>query len=248
VARGGIKFNHAKHLLEYFKQPDAVARAPQACTECHAASPAEHKIRTPGFDTACARCHAEQIPQNDLVLLRLSEPTADATKIVADDATAFMTWFFQRAGATNYGVALQQFIAAAAKDGVGALAKTLRVQQATKDGPLLTGLSPELLVRPAQLWMKGEKFEPASLKAESGWYWLEDLYPELRYKPRHTLMLSRARGWSLPPQRRSRNQCSGFEARRGISRRGDESAGGRGPMHQVSCRQRAGHGAGRAAH
>jgi len=40
-----------------------------------------------------------------------------------------------------------------------------------------------LLVRPAQLWLRREKFEPLSLKVQSGWYWLEDLYPELRYKP-----------------------------------------------------------------
>jgi len=48
---------------------------------------------------------------------------------------------------------------------------------------LLAGLSPELLVRPAQLWLKGEKFEPVALKSSGGWYWFEDLYPELRYKP-----------------------------------------------------------------
>lgn len=131
MARGGIKFNHAKHLPEYFKQPDYTARAPQSCTECHTGSPAEHKIRTPGFDTACARCHANQIAQNDLVLLRLPEPAADATTLLPDDATTFMAWLFQRAGTTNYGVTLQQFIAAAAaKEGLVPFAKALDAQGA----------------------------------------------------------------------------------------------------------------------
>jgi hypothetical protein len=184
VARGEIKFNHAKHLLEYFKQPDYAGRAPQACTECHAASPAEFKIRTPGFDSACARCHAEQIPQNELVLLRLPEPVADATKLLPDDATTFMAWFFQRAGTTNYGAALRELLAASAKEGIAPLAKALGAQAGTNaSAALLTGLSPELLARPAQLWLKQEKFEPAPLKSGSGWYWFEDLYPELRYKP-----------------------------------------------------------------
>lgn len=193
-ARGGIKFNHAKHLLEYFKQPEHAARAPQTCVECHAASPGERNIRTAGFDSACARCHGDQIPQNELVILRLPDTPTDAAKLAPDDATAFMAWFFQRAGTTNYGTALQQFMAAAAKEGVEPLASELKAQAGSNaSAALVAGLSPELLVRPAQLWLKGEKFEPPSAKVQSGWYWLEDLYPELRYKPAaHADSLARA--------------------------------------------------------
>jgi predicted CXXCH cytochrome family protein len=184
AVRGGIKFNHAKHLLEYFKQPENASRAQQTCTECHAASPRERNIRTAGFETACGRCHEEQIPQNELVLLRLPEKPADAAKLAPDDATTFMAWYFQRAGTTNYGIALQQFMDAAAKEGVVSLASELKAQTGTNaSAALVAGLSPELLARPAQLWMKGDKLEPPSLKVQSGWYWLEDLYPELRYKP-----------------------------------------------------------------
>jgi hypothetical protein len=182
--RGGIKFNHAKHLLEYFKQPEHVARAQQTCTDCHAASPRERNIRTAGFDAACARCHAEQIPQTELVLLRLPEKPADLAKLAPDDATTFMAWFFQRTEATNYGTALQKFMDATTKEGVEPLANELKKHAGTNaSAALVAGLSPELLARPAQFWLKGETFEPPSLKVQSGWYWLEDLYPELRYKP-----------------------------------------------------------------
>ena len=40
-----------------------------------------------------------------------------------------------------------------------------------------------MLLRPARLWSNQQKFEPPAIKVQSGWYWLEDLYPELRYKP-----------------------------------------------------------------
>jgi predicted CXXCH cytochrome family protein len=184
VVRGGIKFNHAKHLLEYFKQPEHAARAQKTCAECHTASPGERNIRTAGFDAACARCHEDQIPQTELVLLRLPERPAEAAKLTPDDATTFMAWFLQRVGATNYGTALQQFMVASAEEGAASLASELNRQAGTNAGAVLVaGLSPELLARPAQLWLKGEAFEPPSLKVQSGWYWLEDLYPELRYKP-----------------------------------------------------------------
>jgi hypothetical protein len=182
--RGGIKFNHAKHLLEYFKQSEHASRAQQTCTECHAASPGERNIRTAGFDAACARCHAEQIPQTELVLLRLPERPAAMAKLTTDDATTFMAWFLQRAGTTNYGAAFEKLMEVAAKEGVEPLAGELKKQVGTNAGvALVAGLSPELLARPARLWLKGETFEPPSLKVQSGWYWLEDLYPELRYKP-----------------------------------------------------------------
>ncbi len=193
-ARPGIRFNHAKHLLEYFKQPEHAVRAQQTCTECHAASPGERNIRTAGFDAACARCHEEQIPQTELVLLRLPEKPADPTKLGPDDATTFMAWFFQRAGTTNYGTALQQFMTAAATVGVESLASELKKPAGTNaSAALVEGLSPELVARPAQLWLKGEKVEPPALKVQSGWYWLEDLLPELRYKPaRHADAAARA--------------------------------------------------------
>ena len=216
AAHAGIKFDHAKHLLQHFKQPEFAARARQNCAECHAASLTDRNVGTLGFETACARCHAEQIPQNELVLLRLPEPTApaDLPKPGADDATTFMAWFLQRAGGTNYGIALQQFLAVTAKDGVAPLAKALDAQiqtnqaqrggapvsdpagsnvtdkpgrrpvlQSTTSASLLAGLSPELLLRPAQLWTNQQKFEAPASKLQSGWYWLEDLYPELHYKP-----------------------------------------------------------------
>ncbi|MCL4787367.1 MAG: hypothetical protein KJ070_11310 [Verrucomicrobia bacterium] len=220
LTRGGIKFNHAKHLLDYFKQPEYAARAQQNCTDCHTALSHERNIRTAGFDAACARCHEEQIPQSELVLLRLPDKPAEAAALETDDATSFMTWFFQRAGTTNYGTALQQCLTAAAKDGVAPLAEMLEAEwraatptsnrpsnvvassrsvlqpsAASRPGPshLLAGLSPELLARAAQLWLKGEKLEPPTLKIQSGWYWLDDLYPELRYKPAgHADAVSRA--------------------------------------------------------
>ncbi|MBI3881738.1 MAG: hypothetical protein HY301_16940 [Verrucomicrobia bacterium] len=186
--RGGIKFNHAKHLLEYFTKPDYAARAAKSCVECHATSPGEHGLRTAGFDATCARCHAEQIPQNDLVVLRLPEPPApaDAAKLGADDATTFMAWFLQRGGtnAPAYGTALHTFLNGLGMDGTASFAKSL--DAATKPGAgaaLLAGLNAELLTRPAQLWTKRQKFEPSAAKPVSGWYWLEDLFPELRYKP-----------------------------------------------------------------
>ena len=133
VAHARVKFDHAKHLLDHFKKPELAARAPQSCVECHTASRTEGNVRTLGFEAACARCHAEQISQNELVLLRLPEPVppAEAAKLGAADATTFMAWFLQRGGGTNYGIALQQFLAATAKDGIAPLAKALETQSAS---------------------------------------------------------------------------------------------------------------------
>jgi hypothetical protein len=181
--RGSIKFNHAKHLLDYFKQPNHTANAPQNCVSCHAVSTSDKNVRTVGFDSACATCHAEQIPQNELVLLRLPDAVTNAATITTDDATPFMAWVLQRGGSTNYGVALQTLLGAGATDGVTALATILADSKNNRTEGLFAGLSHELIARPAQQWLKQQRFEPVAAKTSSGWYWMEDLYPELRYKP-----------------------------------------------------------------
>jgi hypothetical protein len=183
--RGAIQFNHAKHLLDYFKQPEHASRAQQSCAECHMASPTDKTIRTAGFDVACARCHAGQIPQNELVLLRLPELPADPSKLGTEDATSFMSWLLQRPGGTNFGAALQQLLAAIAKDGAAPLESLLNEPLAGQPATngLLQTFSPALLHRPAQQWLKKERIEPTASSAQGGWFWFDDLYPELRYKP-----------------------------------------------------------------
>ena len=150
-----------------------------------------------GFDAACARCHAEQIPQNELVLLRLPDPVvpADPAKLGMEDATSFMAWFLQRPGSTNYGVAWQQLVSAMARDGVAPITRELNTLANTNSiglewpartnlgAAMLAGFSPELFFRPAQLWTNQQKFDPAAATVRSGWYWMEDMYPELHYKP-----------------------------------------------------------------
>ena len=181
-ARGGIKFNHARHMGDYFDRKDFLALAPKDCAGCHVVGRDSRGVRTLGFEESCARCHAEQIPQTELALLRLPEPTAtnDLAKLSADDATTFMAWIVQR-GATNaadYGPKLDAWFGELAKSGVGVLAKS-----AGADVKLFGGLSGDLLARPLAAWKRQEKFEPASGVNASGWYWMEDMYPELHYKP-----------------------------------------------------------------
>jgi hypothetical protein len=187
VPRAAVRFDHAKHLLDYFKQPANVARAPATCVACHPATLTERNVAVAGFDVACARCHADQIPQNELVLLRLPDPVApaDVARLGADDATAFMAWFLQRAGSTNYGVAWQRLVSALARDGAATFTRELDALavKTNAGAAMLAGLSPELLFHPAQLWTNQQKFDPAAATVRSGWYWMQDMYPELHYKP-----------------------------------------------------------------
>ena len=182
--RGTIKFNHAKHLQDYYQQAAFKDRANANCAACHAATAGEAGIRTLGFEAACARCHEAQIGQSELVLWRLPEPVAPEDPLGAEDATTFMAWLLQRdgAGANEYGKNLRQLLMSLAKDGVAPLADSL-ASAAGKSDSLIAGLNPDLLSRAAAQWNQKQQYAPPAAKPASGWYWLEDLYPELRYVP-----------------------------------------------------------------
>jgi predicted CXXCH cytochrome family protein len=184
ASRGTIKFNHAKHLLDYFQQPAYAERARADCTACHVATPREPDLRTLGFTAACAACHEEQIRQSELTLLRLPEPLPPEELFGDEDATPFMAWLLQRYGPAEaeYGQRAQAFLGELAADGLAPLRHELT--NAGASGPaVLAGLHPDLLTRAAAAWRAGMQYEPATAKPVSGWYWFEDLYPELRYQP-----------------------------------------------------------------
>ena len=182
--RGAIKFNHAKHLQDYYQQAAFKDRANANCAACHVATVGEAGLRTLGFDAACARCHDEQIGQSELVLLRLPEPVAPEDPLGTEDATPFMAWLLQRDGAdaNDYGKKLRQLLTSLEKDGASPLAESL-ARAGGKSTSLIAGLNPELLSRAAAQWNQKQQYTPPATKPASGWYWMEDLYPELRYIP-----------------------------------------------------------------
>jgi hypothetical protein len=192
--RNAIKFDHASHFTKYFPDPKNAEHAPLNCAGCHTVSQPERKIRTLGFDQACAQCHQGGIPMNDLVLLHLPEEVED---ISPDDAPALMTWLLN-ADAGDYGGNVVKLAASLGQKGSSALVSAVTNRTGTAaSSSLLAGLSQDVLVRPARIWATRaegvkkksgkkaavESYEPASQKPVSGWYWNENQGWELRYKP-----------------------------------------------------------------
>ena len=95
-----------------------------------------------------------------------------------------MAWLLQRdgAGANDYGKNLRHLLMSLAKDGVTPLADSL-ASAGGKSDSLIAGLNPDLLSRAAAQWNQKQQYAPPATKPVSGWYWMEDLYPELRYVP-----------------------------------------------------------------
>lgn len=70
-----VKFNHAAH----FAQPKF---GPVNCVACHAGN--DQQVT---FEQGCAKCHAEQIPKNEIVAWRIGEEPTKLMKAVSNDVT-----------------------------------------------------------------------------------------------------------------------------------------------------------------
>ena len=64
-----IKFDHNKHIGEYFEDPRNEELAPQSCHGCHDLSQAGLKVPTLGYEAMCADCHGDQIGNRKLTLV-----------------------------------------------------------------------------------------------------------------------------------------------------------------------------------
>lgn len=177
LAQPAIRFNHASHLREHFLKPEYKSHPAVNCADCHAASVKERNVATASFEAACARCHGAQITQTELTLLRLPEQPAKLDELDVADATPFLLWKLASTNAAkSYGERVRDFLQSVAKIGPEALAPS-------STNALVAGLSPDLITRPAALWLEKKKFETTGKAPASGWYWFEDLNPELRHKP-----------------------------------------------------------------
>jgi hypothetical protein len=183
--RSGIQFNHTKHMGDYFSQAGYRERAPAQCLECHLASRDERQARTAGFDQACARCHAQDIRENFLMLMALPEPATNTqVPISAESSTRLMKVLL---GSTNdsqaYSAGLRELIQGMTNS-TDALARLLdKHSMKPASSNLLAGLNREVLARPALLWWRGEKLDAESSLSGTGWSWVlnDDFLPELRY-------------------------------------------------------------------
>tara|TARA_B100001123_G_scaffold226926_1_gene255361 strand:- start:6329 stop:8467 length:2139 start_codon:yes stop_codon:yes gene_type:complete len=83
--RTAINFDHGKHYDTHFVDQRYVPFAPAGCESCHQVELARTTIPVRSFGETCAACHAEQIMDRDLVLLRLpelEEPVLDSEDLV----------------------------------------------------------------------------------------------------------------------------------------------------------------------
>ncbi|MSP67686.1 MAG: hypothetical protein EXQ96_06245, partial [Alphaproteobacteria bacterium] len=72
-ARTGVKFDHVSHISRHFGESRVAERAPKTCVTCHDVDMNQRLPVVKGFDQACAGCHAQQVAQKEMVLLRLPE-------------------------------------------------------------------------------------------------------------------------------------------------------------------------------
>lgn len=180
LARAAIKFDHASHFKGHFLKPGDSFGPTVACATCHGSSPARDDVTTAGFDVACARCHEEQTRQTELTLLRLPDPTTKPAELDAAEATPFMS---TRLTGTNppYGERLRALLGSIVEKGPKELLTAST--PTTNTTRLIAGLSHELLATPLKTWLKGDAPGLSPNAPASGWYWFDDLTPELRHRP-----------------------------------------------------------------
>jgi len=201
TARLTIKFDHAKHYADHFQDPQKKAFAPTSCLACHqVASATGRSMRTAGFDTACAACHADQIRDDayDLALLSVPIPIPE---LRGDPDGYHFTSFME--GVLNLGdspttrtQAVATLMQQLETGGVGALSNLVMtsgfVHSPNQLAPLFAGLQSASIAPVANAWNTGSSNSPVEAgivmnaqSAVSGWYWREvpqDSW-DLSYKP-----------------------------------------------------------------
>lgn len=201
TAHATIKFDHQKHYADHFKDPQKKAFAPTSCLACHRFSSASGRsMRTAGFDTACAACHADQIREDDYDLPLISVPIP-IPDLRGDPDGYHFTGFMESVmdlgdSATTRTQAVATLMQQLESGGMGALSNLVvssgLVHSPDQVAPLFAGLQSASLVPVANAWNTGSTNSPAeagmvmnSLSPVSGWHWQE--VPQdswnLSYKP-----------------------------------------------------------------
>ncbi len=203
--RASIKFNHASHQEKHFQDKNVANNAPANCTTCHRMEVADRVVASLGFESACAKCHADQIPKRNLVILRLPEfeetnfdreavieacgPNPDFEEeeeyesISSDEISVIAAYMMgkPRDDAGEYGEAFQELVMGMAEDGTGPLVDIIEGSGAAVDpAVLLAGLNPEVTKRMACAWAANLEYELPAEPSFGGWY--GDLL-ELVYQP-----------------------------------------------------------------
>jgi uncharacterized protein YidB (DUF937 family) len=201
TARPTIKFDHQKHYADHFKDPQKKAFAPTSCLACHQfSSVSGRSMRTAGFDTACAACHADQIREDayDLALISVPIPIPE---LRGDPDGYHFTSFMEGVlnigdSATTRTQAVATLMQQLESGGLGALSNLVvssgLVRLPDQVGPLFAGLQSASLAPVANAWNTGSSNSPVeagmvmnALSPISGWYWRE--VPQdswnLSYKP-----------------------------------------------------------------
>ena len=203
--RASIKFNHAAHLGQYFRERKVAKDAPANCTTCHQAGSVERTVEPLGYEEACAACHADQITKRKLVVLRLPEfeeaaidfeavaalcgPNEDTEaedeyeSISADEMSEISAYMMGLPSddPAEYGEAFQDLVMGMAGDGTTPLVEMLEGSAASIDlAQLLAGLNPEAAKRMACAWAVNLEYELPAKPVFGGWY--GDLL-ELIYQP-----------------------------------------------------------------
>lgn len=171
----GISFNHAKHAGSYFEAGKFV------CSECHAARRDERVTGEVSFEQSCSRCHAKDIPANDLVILHLPE------KLSQDpgDITALEKMLF------NDAAGMKNFYKELSKSGA-VLQNRLQSRSGKADlKPLFRSIKWEAVAAAAALLVskgtaldRNGAFDIGLRNAGDGWSWSTENSdaPELHYR------------------------------------------------------------------
>jgi len=154
-----IRFDHAKHLKDYFVTPKWVERAPEFaaeaqahCTACHRVDGATRKVEPGHFQEICAGCHLEQIRERSMLFAALAEPTVLGGFVVGLN--------IDEADEDEQATRRKELLTAMAESGPDALAEA--IGEWRPDAPaaeLFRGLGPQLASSVAKAWLEESEYE-----------------------------------------------------------------------------------------
>lgn len=202
-ARTAIRFDHASHLGQHFQDARYAKKAPGTCTDCHSVTKNDAAVLPGDFEQTCAACHDKQIPNRELVLLRLPEtldavadPEAidelcgieheidldDFESVSVEEMTPLMAHWLKSATdePESYSQGVSDLVTAMLEEGQGPLSELMSERGVDAPEILLAGLSPELVKRLACAWGGNLEYEAPAEHEGAGWYG-EGL--ELKYRP-----------------------------------------------------------------
>ena len=187
-----IRFDHNKHLKEYFQQAQWLdkpgrdkAFALQArirCTACHLVESATREVKPAAFEQICAGCHSGQLEQRPLTVFMAGSTVPMSNFLLGLDEETEEEEIIEERHA--------EFLSAMAETQLDAFVEALAEQQSEERAPaLFEALGAALVRNAASAWQEEESFEKElESEAEFG-KWLagedDDGEETLRYRVTH---------------------------------------------------------------